>query len=167
MTELANRVVALDALWASDAGELAARLDAARSWPERFGELEAVLAHRLDPAPPSSTLVLGAWARLRATHGAVPVQELADELGCSRQHLAALFREQIGLPPKTVARVLRFSRAVCLAGTDARLGWAEIAHACGYADQAHLGNDFRRLAGMTPGDVARTRPPILDPVSAG
>ena len=56
----------------------------------------------------------------------------------SRQYLVTKFREEVGLPPKTVARILRFQRALALADGAARPDWAGIAADCGYADQAHL-----------------------------
>jgi AraC-like DNA-binding protein len=62
----------------------------------------------------------------------------------------ARFREHIGLPPKTVARVLRFEQAVRLA-EETELSWLEIALRCGYYDQAHLIRDFRAISGCTPG----------------
>lgn len=33
--------------------------------------------------------------------------------------------------------------------------WADIACACGYADQAHLAREFRILAGLPPSTLAR------------
>jgi len=65
----------------------------------------------------------------------------------------------VGLPPKTVGRILRFDRvAQQLLEVDApRL--AEVAYDCGYYDQAHLNRDFRDFAGTTPGDYLTRRLP--------
>jgi AraC-like DNA-binding protein len=71
-------------------------------------------------------------------------------VGWSRRHLAARFRDQVGLPPKVVARVLRFQCALRLMGTDGGPAWSDVALACGYYDQAHLNREFRSLAGCAP-----------------
>jgi AraC-like DNA-binding protein len=61
-------------------------------------------------------------------------------------------RAELGLPPKTLARILRFSQARrCLrSGRTARL--AETAVMCGYFHQARLTNDWKQLGGCTPGE---------------
>lgn len=95
---------------------------------------------------------------LQETAGGVRIGKLAGELGCSRRHLAAVFHEQVGLPPKTVARQLRF-QSVCRRLTRDPARWADIAYDAGYCDQAHLNREFRDLAGTTPTDfLARLIP---------
>jgi AraC-like DNA-binding protein len=103
---------------------------------------------------PSVTRALG---RLRASGGTVRVDSLAAEIGCSRRHLAAGFREQVGVSPKLLGRILRFQRAVALVGAGP--GWAEIAARCGYYDQAHMVRDFHQFAGASPGEFARRKLP--------
>ncbi len=100
---------------------------------------------------PASRELDWAWHALRRSGGQLRIATLAGELGWSHRHLIARFRREIGLPPKTVARIVRFERALRLARREAEPSWAEIAHACGYADQAHLIRDFRAFAGTTPG----------------
>ncbi|WP_449064683.1 helix-turn-helix domain-containing protein [Planomonospora algeriensis] len=51
-----------------------------------------------------------------------------------------------GYGPKTLQRVVRFQRALRLAGRGT--GLAEVALASGYADQSHMSNEVRRLAGV-------------------
>lgn len=160
LRELANEVVPFeDVVGEPVARELVERLALAPGWPERFALLDATIARRLREASEPAPSLVWAWRRLEQSAGRLSVGALAQELGCSRRHLVVQVREQIGLPPKTLARILRFNRAVELLGRDdgARLG--EIALDCGYYDQAHLNRDFRAFAGDPPSAFLARRLP--------
>jgi len=158
MAQLTNRVVELADVLGREAEELVERLYDAGSWERRFVLLDATLARRLAAAQAPHPALTHAWSRLRETEGRLEIGELCAEVGWSRRHLAARFREELGLAPKSFARVLRFEHAAdLLARDDAR--FAEIAYDCGYCDQAHLNRDFRQFAGTSPGDyVGRLLP---------
>ncbi len=141
--ELAHRTVPLEQVL--DAPFLVERL-AESDWDARFALLDETLAPRICDTH-ASREVAWAWQRLRATHGRVAIGTLAAELGWSRKRIVARFRDEIGLPPKAVARLLRFERARELAGT---MSWGELAFECGFSDQSHLIAEFRRITGRTP-----------------
>jgi AraC-like DNA-binding protein len=154
--ELAHQVVALEDLLGADAARLADALDAAGTWTARFHLLDRLLLERV--AATTAELrpdVAHAHRRLTETAGALPIEQLRRELGCSRRHLSARFREEIGLTPKAFARVLRFGRTISL--IDRGAGLADVAHACGYADQAHFTREFRTLSGRTPTEFLAAR----------
>jgi AraC-like DNA-binding protein len=158
---LAQLVVPLDALLGPDAGRLAEQLDGAPGSEARFALLDRLLLRRAAAARSAARPdVAWAWRRLVEADGALRVDALARELGCSRRHLTGRFAEEVGLPPKTFARVLRFRRAtdLLLGAGERRLG--EVAAACGYADQAHFNRDVRAFAGATPTELLAERRPI-------
>jgi AraC-like DNA-binding protein len=138
---------------------LPARLGALPSWSERLGLVTDTLAGLLaeSTAVPDPE-VAHAWRRLAAARGRVPVPLLAAEVGWSRRHLSRRFAAQVGLAPRTTARVLRFRRAADLLVTGPgepavrprRI--ADVAQDCGFADHAHLDREFRALAGCSPQD---------------
>jgi AraC-like DNA-binding protein len=163
MGELANRGADLADLL-PEADELAERLYDAPDWPTRLTLLEAFITRRVEEAPPVPRAVEWAWQRLLSTGGAVPVAELAEELGWSRRHLAARFREHIGLPPKSLARVLRFERAAERLRAGAAL--ADAALDSGYYDQAHFNRDFRAFAGVTPTEYRVASVQDIEPAAA-
>ena len=157
--ELPGGVVDLDLLLGRHADLLVEQLACAPTWDERFALLDRALARRLEAAPALHPGVEHAWWRLAASHGSVPVATLAGDLGWSRRHLGERVRADLGLPPKAIARVLRFDRAKQLLGRDDGRRLAEIALACGYYDQAHLNRDFREFANATPTDFLARRLP--------
>jgi AraC-like DNA-binding protein len=78
------------------------------------------------------------------------VTTVAADLGVSERHLRRVFRETVGVSPKTFARLARFHHALRAARDDGHAGWARIAADAGYYDQAHLIAEFRAIAGVTP-----------------
>ena len=152
MHEVAERVVRLDDALGPLGAELPARMASARGWDESFAVLDAALGERMLAAPPPPADIAYAWERLTRSRGQLAVEALAAELSCSRRHLAARFRDHVGVSPKAAARVIRFHAAVRrLSAGGGR--WADIALDCGYYDQPHLNRDFREFAGITPAQL--------------
>lgn len=164
MGELANRVVAVDDLPGPWLRALRTRLAEAPDWPRRFAALDDAIAGRLATTEPPDARVWWAWDRLAGSGGRTAIGELAADIGWSRRHLAAMFTREVGLPPKTAARVLRFEQAYSrIDRVDRDGGWATVAVGCGYYDQAHLIRDFRDFAGATPTALAAVRPSMAKP----
>jgi AraC-like DNA-binding protein len=148
--ELTNRVVALDALLGRDAERLVDRLLGTPSWEQRFEVLDDVLSVAVTNGPRPAPEVAWLWHELAGSAGARSISELAADIGWSRRHLATRFRREIGLSPKTLARVLRFQRAVRRLREGSPGTLAAVAAECGYYDQAHFNREFRTFAGCTP-----------------
>jgi AraC-like DNA-binding protein len=148
MSEITGQTVELEDLIGPVAGELAERLAEAPDWATRIDLFERAIAARVLAAPPVSSELEWAWERLLESDGAAPIGELAAELGWSRRHLAVRFRDELGMPPKALARLLRFERAVKRLRAGDEL--ADLALDAGYYDQAHFNRDFRAFAGTTP-----------------
>lgn len=145
-------------LLGSPAEELVDRLAAAPDWRERMSVLDDTFATWAAAGPVPSARVVWAWRRLCRTGGRVPIARLADEVGWTRRNLLARFRAQIGLSPKTAARVIRFQRALRLLNRRGpQLPLSAVAQVAGYSDQAHLTREFRSLAGATPVELAGRR----------
>jgi AraC-like DNA-binding protein len=85
-------------------------------------------------------------------------------LGWSHRLLIARYRDVVGLPPKLVARIVRFERLTALLAADGAADWAGAATACGYFDQAHLAREVRELADFTPTEL---RAQIVNSVQDG
>jgi AraC-like DNA-binding protein len=158
LSELARQNVSLGQVLGPDARDLAERLRSSSDWDHRFDLLEGFLLRRLERGPTVHPAVEWAWRQMRATGGRVRVQALAAELGCSRRYLHSRFREQVGVGPKTAARLLRFEYVRARIEHEPA-HWADIAHAAGYADQSHLNREFRQFAGTTPGEFVARRIP--------
>jgi len=75
--------------------------------------------------------------------------ELAESASMTPMTLLRSFREQVGCTPQIyrTARRLEVARALMRDGGEL----AAVAIECGFTDQSHFTNTFRRWSGMTPG----------------
>jgi AraC-like DNA-binding protein len=153
--ELTGAFRSLEDLFGPSGRRLGDQVRDTPDWPGRFALVEEFLLRRAATGPQPTPVVVHACSRLCQADGRLGIGELAATVGCSRRYLAAKFRDEVGLTPKTAARVLRFADVRRRLQADPAR-FADIAQACGYYDQAHLNRDFRELAGTTPTDfVAR------------
>lgn len=157
MHELTNRAVALDDMFGTAAVHLADQLRSDSDPGVRFDLLDAFIGLRLAAARPPAEGIAWALHELERKRGRVSIASLTDRLGCTRKHLVAQFREQIGLPPKMLARILRFNQVVKRLERTGSGNWAATALELGYYDQSHMIRDFKEFAGSTPSDFLKRR----------
>lgn len=155
-SEMLDRRVPLADLWGTAATRRLADELAEAPGPHAAAVLlENAIAARAGDAGPPDPVVDGLVALLRRQPDARGVVRSAStELSVGERRLLRHCQNAVGYGPKTLERVLRFQRAISLASRCESLGM--LAAVAGYADQAHLTRECRRLAGLTPSDLFKT-----------
>lgn len=161
--DCADKVLPLADLLGNGVLELRDRLLGCVGAAARFDIVERWILARRDPGRDPSALARWASGEIERRAGAVSIVALAREAGVSRKRLAEVFRREIGLAPKALARIHRFRLALSLLD-GCEMSWSELAAHCGYYDQSHLIRNFHAFAGMSPGHFARRPRPDDDSV---
>jgi AraC-like DNA-binding protein len=104
----------------------------------------------------SARIALRAADLLTELHGRLSIDALASGIGCTPRHLHREMVADIGLGPKTVARIARLRRAIALLRTSSR-PLAQVAVAAGYCDQAHMTREFSALRAPSPARLKKWR----------
>ncbi|MET9031218.1 helix-turn-helix transcriptional regulator [Nocardia sp. NPDC004168] len=170
ITTRAKTAVDLSDLVGSQGGELTDRIYGEKTWAGRFDMIEGLLLDRTECGPGVLPGVERAWSLLVDSGGTMPIGRIAEEVRWSHKHLIARFTQQVGLPPKSAARIIRFDRVRRRLRRHPHTPVHEIAVDCGYADQSHLNRDFRKFSGITPSEysyISRARQAGNDTCIAG
>lgn len=149
MKHVSCRVPLIEEIWGNDALRLSSRLAEAPNLYARFDLLEDHLRRRIDFNKRCDPSVIEASDRVIDSQGRVRIESLCKRLGTSRVTLGRKFREQVGLTPKTYARVVRIESLMTHLAVNGEDSWAMLAEDFGYHDQAHLSHDFQEFCGAT------------------
>jgi AraC-like DNA-binding protein len=152
--EFADAHVDLANIWGdSFVREMRERLCTTMNHEQRFRYLEGILMERLTSAVRPHPAVLFALASVAST--GISVRDVAREAGISYRRFLTVFTRDVGLPPKLFCRIRRFQHVLTVAQRTGHSGWTHVALQCGFYDQSHLANEFRRLSGLTPSQYER------------
>jgi AraC-like DNA-binding protein len=142
--ELADRhaVLADPALHAAVAAampDVRAAVDAVEAW----------LVARVGAITPEARMANAMAELLMNDPGILRLDDAAERLRVSARTLQRLAHRTVGLPPAAIIRRRRLQEAAQRVREDPAVSLADIAADLGYADQAHLANDFRSVLGLT------------------
>ncbi len=148
----ANRFVDLEEVWGTPARGLRDRLRMLSTPAARMACLESFLLERFRGASaaqsPRDAMVRFALDRFAAAPAAASVALVARSAGWSERRFSQIFREQVGLGPKTWCRIQRFQRVLGRLRAGDEVRWSELAIDCGFYDQSHFANEFRAFSGI-------------------
>lgn len=133
-----------------------ARLARTSHQDEQRRLLERMVIDRInDGGRPDPQVVEAAW---RLTSPETSVAAVARDTGLGGRELRRRFASHAGLGPKRLQRIFRFGGLVRRLDdlADGRVSAAALAIDLGYADQAHMTREARRISGSSPGGLVRT-----------
>jgi AraC-like DNA-binding protein len=137
---------------------LAAQIDSllgSADLPAAVEVLEDWLLKRAQNVSLEATPAVQAGALLYAAGGQVRITDIADQVGVSLRQLQRSFNQEVGITPKTLARIIRFEGAHNKIWLEPKRDLSQLAFELGYADQAHLTREFQALAQVTPAVFSR------------
>ncbi|MEO8220017.1 MAG: helix-turn-helix domain-containing protein [Specibacter sp.] len=125
----------------------------------RSDAVEAFTAWLLSavPAVPAEAVLANAMTEaIASSPEVVRIEDAAQLLAVSPRTLQRLAKKYVGLSPSALIRRRRLQEAAETVRTHPGLDLAGIAADLGYADQAHLANDFQRFLGFSPSSYRRS-----------
>lgn len=157
--EFLDQRVMLDDVWGAKAKRFAGDVRDDRDIATLIASLETAIARATPFSPATDKAMNAAFTLIErgAPSGISLIPWLARGLGMSERSLRRKFDEAFGYGPKTLDRILRYQRFRKLAQLNRNSSTAALAVEAGYADQAHLVRESRRLTGRTPLVLARMR----------
>jgi AraC-like DNA-binding protein len=93
---------------------------------------------------------------IRSTKG-VKIKDVSSRLCISKRQLEREFKEKIGISPKHYLRIIRINEVLRLLNKGKVIDLTSVTYHCGYFDQSHFINDFKRLTGQKPTIFIRKR----------
>jgi len=149
--ELIDSIVQLRDLFGQEACDLEDQLANAASLPEAAGIAEQFLLKKTSTASDRHNIVDEAIGIVHQYKGIINVKNLLDVLPVTERQLERKFSEQVGISPKKFIDTVKFQNYLKqLQKLPSVKDVGILSYACGYYDQAHLNNFFRRHTGVTP-----------------
>jgi AraC-like DNA-binding protein len=152
--EALNKIYSVSDIYGMAGRALMERLSNMVSVDDKITELQRFLVNIVALTNRHNLLIDYSVQLIKASSGLVTIRELEGKMGYSKRYLDMLFKDHLGISPKTYAGIVRFQSFYDL--------WANKEQANFYADnlydlyydQAHFIKEFKKYTGHSPWQYA-------------
>lgn len=148
MSDLYNQTVDLDLLMPG-CNDVFEELFYCQSFEERITWLEAYLSGIFNPEGYNPNL-FNSIEYLLQSKGRATVRDICGYSNLSQRQMQRLFKQEIGISIKRTASLVRYQNVWREVILQEHFNVQKAVGRYGYADQAHLLNDFKRFHGLWP-----------------
>lgn len=145
-------------VWGTEIHELHERLQESRNCGTMFGILGDWIVARLAKCSLSDISIWHKIEMMLSSPGVSVSDLLNSHMGYSHKHSIQLIKDQSGLGPKDIQKIIRFDRALKGISQTPVQNWSAFACNSGYADQSHFIRDFKAFTGYTPREYLNLKP---------
>lgn len=150
MHEITNQMVSFEDLFSLWGARLQQMVGNAQNPRAKIALLQTALAHLLQQNEKDYSLLDHTLDLLAQTHGMIRVQELAAHIGYTRRYLDLLFKEHVGISPKSLARIMRFQHVYQIWTQQTSSTFLSDHWSAYYYDQSHFIKEFQHFTGFAP-----------------
>jgi AraC-like DNA-binding protein len=118
--------------------------------PQRIQLIETFLLNKLKETSTISHIVQSTVDMLLQSNGSTPINALVQDDTAKRRQLERHFRNQIGISPKQLSKVIRLQATLHMLLNKEATSLTDIAYEHAYFDQNHFIKDFKEFVGVTP-----------------
>ena len=101
--------------------------------------------------------------KLMQSSGSVPLQILLPDSDANYKRVQRFFRDQLGITPKSLARMLRMDaiHQDLRMNNQQKVDWMSLVVKYGFYDQSHLVHEFQQLTGHSPEQFVAKLPQFI------
>lgn len=144
MYQLTNNLYSFSDLYGKDSKELYQKITDEEDPKVKINIIQEFLIKQLSKDTRNNLVVNYSVDLISSLHGLTTINELEKKTGYSKRYLDLLFKNHLGISPKTLATIYRFQHFYKHFSTE------EINSDDLYYDQSHLIKEFRRYTGYSP-----------------
>lgn len=150
MYEFTEERVPLDKIFPDKANEIIAKIKEAIQPLEKVKVLKELANELYKNRNFGTEQIRYAANAILDQKGVINITTLMEELYMSRRKFERKFLEEVGVSPKTYAKIRRFGYTCSLMAGKRKVNLTETLYRGGYYDQSHFIKDFKYFAGRTP-----------------
>ncbi len=155
MSQLANTLLTFDELYGRLGYELQQKIMNVEVPMQKVARIQEFLLEQLRRQNRKHQVMDYSVGLISSMHGMVELKELEKKTGYSKRYLDMLFKQYVGISPKTLSTIFRFQRYYKYWSGGSPSGFNKQDIFEQYYDQTHFIKEFKRYTGYTPAKFAR------------